>query len=187
MKLKFKPLLLLPVLALSAGCATHEDEESFDTHPVGRQATRADGELSMFDVKENDAAMDQATRHARRRVDKFIAALQHPAPGQRDFQVKKLFIKDGKGEHIWLADVKFVGNRFVGVVDNRPANIPGLKVGAKASVNPDEISDWSYVDNGRLVGGYTIRVLYSELTPQERADFEKQAGFQVNAQPAARQ
>ena len=73
------------------------------------------------------------------------------------------------------------------MVDNKPANIPGLKVGAKASVNPDEISDWSYVDNGRLVGGYTIRVLYSELTPQERADFEKQADFHVGAQPAARQ
>ena len=186
MKPNLKPFLLLPVLALFAGCAAHDDEESFDTHPVGRQATRADGELSMFDVKENAARMDQATRHARRNVAKFIAALQHPAPGQRDFQVKKLFIKGDKGEHIWLADVKFVGNRFVGVVDNKPANIPGLKVGAKAAVNPDEVSDWSYVDNGRLVGGYTIRVLYSELTPQERVDFEKQADFHVNAQPAAR-
>ena len=60
--------------------------------------------------------------------------------------------------------MKFTGNRFVGVVDNKPNNIPGLKVGARASVNPDEISDWSYVDHGKLVGGYTIRVLYAEMS-----------------------
>ena len=57
----------------------------------------------MYDVKEKDAEMDQATRHARHNVAKFIAAVQHPAPGQRDFQVKKLFVKGDKGEHIWLA------------------------------------------------------------------------------------
>ena len=106
-------------------------------------------------------------------------ALQHPAANQRDFQVKKLFIKDGKAEHIWLTDVKFNGNRFVGSVDNRPEFIKGVKVGMRASVNPDEISDWSYVEDGHLVGGYTIRVLYSELTPAERQDFEKQADFHI--------
>ena len=93
--------------------------------------------------------------------------------------MKKLFIKDGKAEHIWLAGVHFNGNRFVGVVDNRPSYISGLKIGDRASVNPDEVIDWSYVEDGRLVGGYTIRVLYSELTPAEREDFEKKADFHI--------
>ena len=183
-KTLFKPLLLLPILALSAGCATH-DEDSPSTHPLGRHSTKMDGEPNMYDVAEKDREMEHATRRARQTVGQFIAAVQQPTNGQHDFQVKKLFVKDGKGEHIWLANVKFVGNRFVGVVDNKPVIIPGLKLGAKASVNPDEISDWSYVENGRLVGGYTVRVLYSELTPQERMDFEKQAGFHVGPQPAA--
>ena len=139
----------------------------------------------MYDVEEKDADMEHATRRARETVGKFITALQHPVAGQHDFQVKKLFIKNGKGEHIWLANVKFVGNRFVGIVDNKPVNIPGLKIGAKASLNPDEVFDWSYVDNGKLVGGYTIRVLYSELNPQEREEFEKHAGFHIGPQPAA--
>ena len=47
------------------------------------------------------------------------------------------------------------------------------------AVNPDEISDWSFVDNGHLVGGYTVRVIYAELSPQEKQDFEKEAGFHV--------
>ena len=92
---------------------------------------------------------------------------------------RKLFVKDGKAEHIWLADVKFTGNRFVGNVDNKPMYIKGLKIGERESVNPDEVIDWSYVEDGHLVGGYTIRVLYSELTPAEKADFEKRADFHI--------
>ena len=186
MKSLFKPFLFLPVLALCAGCASH-DADAPGSHTLGRHSTKMNGEPNMYDVAEKDADMEQATRRARQTVGQFIAAVQQPKSGQRDFQVKKLFVKDGKGEHIWLANVHFVGNRFVGTVDNKPANIPGLKIGAKASVNPDEISDWSFVENGRLVGGYTIRVLYAELTPAERADFEKHVGFHVGPQPAAQQ
>ena len=76
-------------------------------------------------------------------------------------------------EHIWLADVQYTGGRFVGYVDNKPVNIKGLKLGDKESVNPDEISDWLYIDHGKLVGGYTVRVLYSELSPKEKQEFTR--------------
>ena len=154
-----------------------EDDESI--HAIGRTATQSNGDSVMYNVDENDQQMDQATVRARKHVDRFIAALQHPAANQRDFQVKKLFVKDGKAEHIWLSDVKFTGNRFVGNVDNRPMFVKDLKLGARVSVNPDEVIDWSYVEDGHLVGGYTIRVLYKELTPEERADFEKRADFHI--------
>jgi uncharacterized protein YegJ (DUF2314 family) len=155
------------------------DEDDDSIHPIGRTATRTNGDAVVYNVDENDQQMDHATARARKHVDRFIAALQHPAANQRDFQVKKLFVKDGKAEHIWLSDVKFNGNRFVGVVDNKPMYVKDLKIGAKASVNPDEVIDWSYVEDGYLVGGYTIRVLYSELSPEEKADFEKRADFHI--------
>ena len=170
--------LLAPVLLLAAGCSTEDREVP---HAIGRTATKMPGEMAMYDVDDKDAQLERASRHARRTVGEFITAVQNPKPGQHDFQVKKLFVaKDGsKFEHIWLADIHFNGNRLVGVVDNKPAYIQGLKIGAKASVNPDEITDWSYVDNGHLVGGYTIRVIYTELSAQEKQDFEKEAGFHV--------
>ena len=162
----------------ATGCATNGDDIS---HPIGRAVVSTPGEMGTYAVDDKDAQMERASRRARSTVGQFITVLQHPKPGQTDFQVKKLFVaKDGsQGEHIWLADVKFNGNRFHGVVDNKPSAIKGLKVGENAAVNPDEISDWSYVENGHLVGGYTIRVLYSELTAQQKQDFEKQAGFHI--------
>ena len=177
--MKLKPLFFLPFVLLAAGCMSDNDNEA--AHPIGRAVVRHPGEMGTYTVDDKDAQMERATNHARRTVGQFIAALQHPQPGQKDFQVKKLFVaKDGsQSEHIWLADVHFTGNRLHGVVDNKPDYIKGLKVGARASVNPDEISDWSYVDNGHLVGGYTVRVIYSELSPQEKQDFEKAAGFHI--------
>ena len=177
MKLLLKPILYLPVLLLAAGCASDDKEVP---HAIGRAVTRTPGDAAMYTVNDDDMQLEHANRHARRTVGQFIAALRNPPPNSRDFQVKKVFITpQGKAEHIWLADVKFTGNRFVGFVDNKPNNIPGLKIGTRASVNPDEISDWSYVENGQLVGGYTIRVLYAELSPEEKQDLEKRADFHV--------
>jgi uncharacterized protein YegJ (DUF2314 family) len=78
--------------------------------------------------------------------------------------------------------VEFVGNRFQGRVDNQPRKIRGLKLGQLVSVNPNEISDWLYVDNGRLIGGYTVRVRYSELSPEQKQEFDRKADFKMEKQ-----
>ena len=75
-----------------------------------------------------------------------------------------------KVEHIWLSDVRFVGNRFQGRIDNQPRKIEGLNLGQIVSVEPHEISNWLYVDNGQLAGGYTVRVHYNELSPQQKQE-----------------
>ena len=126
--------------------------------------------------------MHQAVLQARKTVGEFIAALKHPAAGQQDFEVKKPFIQNGQVEHIWLSDVQFVGNRLQGRVDNQSRKIQGLKLGQLVSVKPNEISDWLYVDNGKLVGGYTVRVHYNELSPTEKQEFDREADFTMGKQ-----
>ena len=150
-------------------------------HPLGRAAIRTKGEPDVFQVKDDDAQMDRATHQARRTVGKFIAALNNPTSSQHGFQVKKLFVDHitGEHEHIWLTDIHYSHGRLHGIVDNKPTMIKGLKVGDRHSVNPDEISDWLYVEDGHLVGGYTLRVLASELSPEQRAAFEKEAKFTI--------
>jgi uncharacterized protein YegJ (DUF2314 family) len=172
---KTLPLALSPLaILLLAGCASDETP-----HPMGRAVIKTPGEMNVYDVADNDAQMDRATREARKTVPQFVQAFQHPAPGDRNFAVKKLFVKDGKAEHIWLTDIQFTGNRFQGLVDNKPVHVAGLKLGDRVSVNPNEVSDWMYVHDNKLVGGYTLRVLYTELSPAEKDDFRKRAGFDV--------
>jgi uncharacterized protein YegJ (DUF2314 family) len=136
-------------------------------------------EPEYYQVQNDHAAMHQAVIKARKTVGKFIDALKHPAAGQTDFEVKKPFVQGSDIEHIWLSDVQFTGSRFQGRVDNTPRKIRGLKVGQLVSLNPNEVSDWVFIDNGKLVGGYTIRVRYSELTPDHKKEFDRQANFRM--------
>jgi len=148
-------------------------------HPIPREDRRPGSEPAVFNVEENHQEMKAAVHQARHSVGKFIAALQHPAAEQVDFEVKKPFVHDGHVEHIWLSGVTFSGNRFHGHVDNRPHFIKGLKYGDRVSVNPDEISDWAYLDHKRLVGGYTIKALYNSLSPERRKEMQNELTFNI--------
>ena len=149
---------------------------------VGQELKNGGAEPEYYQVPKDHAAVHGAVIEARKTVGEFITALKHPAPGQQDFEVKKPFIQGNEVEHIWLSDVRFVGNRFEGQVDNKPEKIRGLKLGQLVSVNPNEISDWLYVDNGKLVGGYTVRAHYNELSPEQKQEFDRAADFKIGKQ-----
>lgn len=163
--------------ALIAGAASHARAD----HTLAREDIGPGTEPRVFNVDRHNHAMKRAVHQARRTVGVFIQALVRPVAGERDFEVKKPFVQGDVVEHLWLSDVSFSGNRFHGYVDNRPRKIKGLKMGARVSVNPNEISDWAYVDNGRLIGGYTIRVLYSELSAKDKAALAKEARFRIES------
>lgn len=167
------PLLLLLVLP-AVGCTSHRSNHTL-SHDMRRPGT----EPVCFQVQDNDKEMNQAVRNSRRTVNTFIAAVQKPTSTQRDFQVKKPFFQSGRCEHLWLSDVTYSGGLFHGKVDNRPRHLRGLKMGDAVSADPHEITDWAFVDKGRLVGGQTIRVLFSELSPESKKDFEKTTNFKI--------
>jgi len=159
-----------------AGCATPVQ------HPLAREMHRKGVEPEIFRIENKDEEMHRAVLEARKNVSVFIAALNNPGTGQHDFEVKKRLTQDGEVEHIWLSDVEFKNNRFYGLVDNHPSKIKGVKFGDRASVGPGEISDWAFVDNGKLVGGYTIRVLSQNLSAERRKSFENETKVRIETQ-----
>ena len=131
-------------------------------------------------VADDDPKMLAAIGQARSSVNTFVAALRAPKPGQSAFSVKMAFT-DGKAtEHMWLTDVTYDGRAFHGVVNNDAELVSNVQLGQRATVEPAQISDWMYVEDGKLVGGYTLRVLRDAMTPQERADFDKSVPFTVD-------
>jgi uncharacterized protein YegJ (DUF2314 family) len=131
-------------------------------------------------VADDDPAMNTAMEKARSTVATFITALKSPKAGQSSFSVKMAFTDGGNTEHMWLTPVTFDGTNFQGAVNNEPEKVKTVKLGQRATVARDKISDWMYVENGKLVGGETLRVLRAGLTPAERADFDKSVPFVVD-------
>ena len=172
---KIIPIILAGGLLAGAASPARAD------HALAREDIQPGVEPQVFSVDQHNHAMIRAVHQARRTVGVFIQALAHPAAGQSDFEVKKPFVQNGVVEHLWLSEVTFKGNRFHGYVDNVPRKITGLKMGDRVSVDPDEISDWAFIQKGRLIGGYTIRVIYYEQSAQGRAAMEKEARFSIGS------
>jgi uncharacterized protein YegJ (DUF2314 family) len=167
-------LLLIAGMLSLGGCATQRVHQ-----PVAQELRQPGVEPQVFSIEDRNTRMRAAVRKARKTVGVFIAALKNPKPGQKNFEVKKVFIQGDEVEHLWLANVHLSGNRFHGYVDNKPRKIKNLKIGDRVSVNPDEISDWAFIENGRLVGGYTIRALYRTLPPDQQKELENEVNFKI--------
>jgi uncharacterized protein YegJ (DUF2314 family) len=130
-------------------------------------------------VADDDPRMNAAMVKARSTVNTFIAALKSPQPGQSAFSVKMAFTDGTNTEHMWLTPVSYDGTQFQGTVNNEPEKVNTVKLGQKVTVAPSKISDWMYVENQKLVGGLTLRVLRDALTPAERVDFDKGVPFVI--------
>jgi uncharacterized protein YegJ (DUF2314 family) len=169
-------LILLTVLPLSAAPVLARKAPPAQLSNAGN---RPDSPAYVH-VHDSDKAMHQAVHQAQQSMGKFMAALTKPQPGQTGFAVKKRCIEGKKCEHIWLADVRFDGRVLRGKVDNDPVDIKSLRVGQKVTVLPGEVSDWMYVENGRLVGGYTVRAYYRNLPADQKRRFAQNVGFRVD-------
>lgn len=131
-------------------------------------------------VADDDPRMNAAMNKARSTVKVFIAALKSPRAGQSGFSIKMEFTDGGKKEYMWLAPVTFDGTKFTGTLNNEPEVVKSVKMGQKATATPDKISDWMYIENGKLVGGETLRALRAAMPPDERAAFDKSVPFTVD-------
>jgi uncharacterized protein YegJ (DUF2314 family) len=151
----------LAIIALTlAGCNKHRDKVTI--------------------VPDDDPRMNAAIDKARANVQNFIASLKSPKRGQSGFAIKVPFSDGANTEHFWLTPVTFDGASFTGTVDNEPELVNNVKMGQTVTVTPDKISDWMYVENHKLVGGETLRVLRDAMPADERADFDKSVPFTID-------
>jgi uncharacterized protein YegJ (DUF2314 family) len=131
-------------------------------------------------VREADPKMLAAMKKAQQTLPQFIKALRSSRGRLSYVYVKYPFVQDMKVEHMWIRNVVIQGDRFVGVLANHPESITNIKAGDTVRVPASSISDWRYVQNGKLVGGFTIRVLRNELTPKERKAFDADLPFKID-------
>ncbi len=163
------------LLLLNVAIARAADESTATPGADANASTLPDYQ----DINDNDKAMDQAVTKARESLGFFLAALQAKKPDTGEFEVKKCFIDGDKVEHIWIRDVTWDGKAFHGRVDNAPLEVGNVHLDQRVTVTPEDLTDWMFVQDGKLMGGFTMRVLYSRLSPEEKAEFEKQADFKI--------
>lgn len=129
----------------------------------------------LIGVPPSDAEMQLASQQARDSFASFIGQFRKHDPGCSVFIVKA-FYPDPKiprgGEHLWLTVHSVSDSSATGVITSRPIFITTVKTHDTIEIQLPQLSDWLYVRDGRAVGGYTVQLLRSRMTAEQRAQHD---------------
>jgi len=133
-----------------------------------------------FAVTAEDSAMNIAIDKAKNTMEDFDKALRSNNPKYSDFAIKKRYkTDDGGGEHMWISEISISNGTYKGIVNNDAEITKEVKYGDTVFVKKDEITDWMYIDEGILRGGYTIKVIRNQMTKEQQIEREKESGFKI--------
>jgi len=123
---------------------------------------------SIFHSPTSDSAMQDAIAAARASIPSFVARLEAPQPGDRNFGIKFPFRDGEEVEHMWVSDVRRQGDEFVGIVEADAQLVSNVVKGAEVRVPMSGISDWGFNNGNAIHGNYTTRVMLDTLPPPMR-------------------
>jgi uncharacterized protein YegJ (DUF2314 family) len=127
-----------------------------------------------------DVEMEAAQQQARDTVDLFIEKIGTPHPDRTQVAVKVRFILPNEPpQDIWVDEVTYADGSFRGTMGD---DIPTLRltIGDKITIARDEIVDWAIVEDGKLAGGYTIRLAVQRMSPEERERFLETLPYSID-------
>jgi len=127
-----------------------------------------------------DPELSAAIQAARGSLNTFIEMIATPHAGRTFVAVKVRFTPPGESpQDIWVDEVTYTDGVFRG---NMGDDIPSLKLemGEKITINEKNIIDWMIVQDGKLIGGYTIRLAVQRMSPTERERFLKTLDYSLD-------
>lgn len=123
--------------------------------------------------------MDAAIEQARASLDTFIETIATAHADRTFVAVKVRFFPPSESpQDIWVDDVTYSNGVFRG---NMGDDIPSLKLelGKKIVVQKKDVIDWMIVQDGKLIGGYTIRLAVKRMSPEDRQRFLQTLDYSI--------
>ncbi|NWG07705.1 MAG: DUF2314 domain-containing protein [Chloroflexi bacterium] len=128
-----------------------------------------------------DEQFDAAVAEAHSTLTVLRQALLSPKSSYDFIGLKVRFSSDGMYEDIWTQPVDYYDGFFTTRMIDGVILDPGLNVDRLVTVPLDKVLDWVIVeDDGHLIGGYTIRLSYEHMTPEEKAKFLEVTGYKID-------
>ena len=154
--------LILALCLLTVACATPSSAVSTPT------------------LSGTDPELDAAITQARDSLNTFVAKIATAHADRTIVAVKvRFYPPDNLPQDIWVDGVTYTDGIFRG---NMGDDIPSLrlKFGQKITIEEKDILDWMIVEDGKLIGGYTIRLAMQHMSPEERERFLKSLDYTID-------
>lgn len=168
-------------IAIVAGlAATCGAAFALDANPVPR-------------VPKADPAMSAALAHAAATLNEFLAKWRNPPAGAEGFSVKiglmdiatapgYAIVSPDSGvsdpvEWFWTDSLRQDGEGFVAEIGNKADMLRNVSGGETVHFTRQDIGDWMYLQNGKIVGNATACPALAHASAEERREMKEQYGI----------
>ncbi len=125
-----------------------------------------------------DEEFTQAVRKAQDSLYILRRAFLAPKPSYTFMSVKVRFVTDQGTEDMWTEPIDILDNVYT------VRMVEGVTLELKAhpdryvEVLPEDIIDWMILEeDGTVLGGYTLRLEYQRLSPEEQKKYKERTGY----------
>ena len=126
-----------------------------------------------------DVEIEAAFQQARDTLDSFIQKIGTSHPDRTLVALKIRFVlPDGSSQDMWVDGITYRDSSFYGIMGD---DIPSLKLSIddKITIARKDIVDWMIVEDGKLIGGYTIRLAFQRMSPQQKERFLETVHYSI--------
>jgi uncharacterized protein YegJ (DUF2314 family) len=136
--------------------------------PDALKALRKSSNAAVVGAAGDDPEMLAATAEARKTWPEFVKAFAKKPENSESFSAKFPFDAPDQKEFMWVEVVSIKGDTVVGRLGNDPVWVKDLKLGDEVTMKVSQLSDWMYIKDGEIVGGYTVKVLMDKQKQEEK-------------------
>jgi uncharacterized protein YegJ (DUF2314 family) len=167
----------IAIVALAATCSS---AFALDANPVPK-------------VPKRDPAMSAAFARATATLNEFLAKWRNPPPGAEGFSVKVglmdisaapgyAIVRPNSGvsdpvEWFWTDGLRQEGEGFVAEIGNKADMLRNVSGGETVHFMRQDIGDWMYFQDGKIVGNATACPALAHATAEERRQMKEQYGI----------
>jgi uncharacterized protein YegJ (DUF2314 family) len=113
---------------------------------------------AVINIEKEDADLKEAVEKARKQWGDFTKA--YAANTGENHSVKFKFVdKKNNSEFMWVEVTSIEDGLVYGKLANVPNYLTNIKEGDVVKRPASEIEDWLYIDNKKMIGGFSIEVL----------------------------
>jgi uncharacterized protein YegJ (DUF2314 family) len=140
-------------------------------------ASRRHRSSPVIEIEQSDKEIERIADNARRALPIFFRNLTRPEEGANNFYVKyPLTADDGGGEpqvreQVWLGNIRFKDGVYYGSITNTAKHTGSKK--RDITFDPDSITDWMYIQDGKIIGGRSIKYLLEKIPETQRSEEQR--------------
>jgi uncharacterized protein YegJ (DUF2314 family) len=130
-----------------------------------------------------DEEMTVAVKQAQDTLYILRQAMLAPKPSYKFLSVKVRFGSNGDIEDMWTEPIDFSDNKYtVRMVEGVTLEL-GAHPDRLVEVASNDVLDWMILEkDGSVFGGYTLRIEYQRMTPEQQKRYDEVTGYKFEKQ-----